>query len=295
VKTQAHPIPERARSTLLSACVCAWATLAQNAYAQETDKLVELINRYRSSPQQCEGERAQAGGPLAPHARLARVEVGSSSGTLSNELRRVGYPAARSQFVVLGGPQSAQAAMSLLTKRYCKVLTSGGFADIGVSRQGTTWRIVFAQPLLSPDLGDWRAAGKSVLELVNAARSEPRTCGNRRFQPAEPLTWESKLAATAHAHSRDMANRDYFAHRGRGGSQVGERALRHGYEWRRIGENIATGQGSPEQVVASWLASPRHCANIMESGFSEMGAAFAVNSDSRTIIYWTQVLAKPRP
>jgi uncharacterized protein YkwD len=41
----------------------------------------------------------------------------------------------------------------------------------------------------------------------------------------------------------------------------------------RIGENIAKGQGSPEQVAASWLSSSGHRANIMKTEFTEMEAA----------------------
>jgi uncharacterized protein YkwD len=91
-----------------------------------------------------------------------------------------------------------------------------------------------------------------------------------------------------------MAQRDYFRHAGKDGSEVGDRAKRQGYEWRRIGENIATGQGSAAQAVAGWLASPGHCANIMNPEFTESGAAYAVNTGSDTVIYWTQVFGTPR-
>ena len=168
------------------------------------------------------------------------------------------------------------------------------FSDIGISREGNTWRIVLARPLLSPELRDWREAGKEILKLSNAVRTQARTCGARHFSPAPPLRWNEKLAAAALAHSRDMATRNYFSHVGQDGSAVGDRAAREGYRWSRIGENIATGQGSPEQVVAGWLASPHHCANIMEPGFTEMGAAYFVNPKSDTIIYWSQVFGTPR-
>ncbi|HCJ28080.1 MAG TPA: hypothetical protein DHV63_01935, partial [Pseudomonas sp.] len=60
------------------------------------------------------------------------------------------------------------------------------------------------------------------------------------------------------------------------------------------GENIAAGQGSAEQAVSSWLASPGHCQNIMNPGFTEMGAAYATNPRSAATIYWTQVFGTPR-
>jgi uncharacterized protein YkwD len=95
-------------------------------------------------------------------------------------------------------------------------------------------------------------------------------------------------------HSRDMANRNYFSHEAKDGSKADGRAKRVGYNWRRIGENIATGQGSSKQTMSGWLASPGHCANIMNRNFTEMGAAYAVNPKSDTTIYWTQVFGTPR-
>jgi uncharacterized protein YkwD len=87
-----------------------------------------------------------------------------------------------------------------------------------------------------------------------------------------------------------MAEHDYFDHVDRRGAGVAERARQHGYRWRAIGENIAAGQGSPQQVVAGWLASPGHCANILSPDFTEMGAAYAINDKAALEIYWTQVL-----
>ena len=64
------------------------------------------------------------------------------------------------------------------------------------------------------------------------------------------------------------------------------RAERAGYDWREIGENVATGQATAEQVVAEWLGSPHHCANIMGAEFTEMGVAFAASPSG---VYWAQV------
>jgi uncharacterized protein YkwD len=149
--------------------------------------------------------------------------------------------------------------------------------------------------LLSADLGGWRAAGREVLELVNEARSQPRNCGSERFAAASPLAWNEKLASAAIAHSRDMAQRNYFAHAAQDGSTVRERAERAGYEWQRVAENIATGQGSPKQVVSGWLASPGHCVNVMQPDFAHMATAYVMNLESANLIYWTQVFGTPRP
>lgn len=92
-----------------------------------------------------------------------------------------------------------------------------------------------------------------------------------------------------------MAEHRHFSHKGKDGHRVAERALQAGYRWRRIGENIAAGQDTPEEVVAGWLSSPGHRANIMNSGVTEMGAAYAINRARATgRVYWTQVFAAPR-
>ena len=163
-----------------------------------------------------------------------------------------------------------------------------------MSRQGREWQIVLAQPLLTPDLGDWQGAGRQILKLVNTARANARSCGNKYYEAAPPLVWSAELGAAALTHSRDMAEHSYLGHEGSNGNTVGARARDEGYPWRRIGENVATGRARPEQVVKGWLSSPGHCANIMNRSFTEMGAAYAINAKSDTITYWTQVFGRPR-
>ena len=269
------------------------AFYASMAAAQQTGALVDLINDFRASPHRCDGKPAPIAGPLTPDAALANVPA-SAGGQLQEALQAAGYAATRSVAITLSGPRDAAAAMRLLAEHYCGPLSSPRYSEIGVARNGDRWSIVLAQPVLSPDLGSSGEAGMRVLELVNAARAEPRNCGDRRFAAVPPVEWNATLAATALAHSSDMAQRNYFAHAAPDGGAVGDRATRHGYDWRAIGENIAAGQGSPRQVVAGWLSSAGHCANIMSGDFTEMGAAYAVNRDSTSTIYWTQVFGSTR-
>jgi hypothetical protein len=68
-----------------------------------------------------------------------------------------------------------------------------------------------------------------------------------------------------------MLKRRYFEHRGSDGSEPRDRVARAGYKSRLTGENIALGPESAEEVVAGWLDSPGHCANIMEPRFQDIG------------------------
>ena len=90
-----------------------------------------------------------------------------------------------------------------------------------------------------------------------------------------------------------MARRNYFEHRGRDGSQPKDRVLRAGYDPRLSGENIAFGPETAEEVVAGWLDSPGHCANIMEPRFEHIGVGVATGK-KRGRIYWVQTFGAPR-
>jgi uncharacterized protein YkwD len=131
-----------------------------------------------------------------------------------------------------------------------------------------------------------------VLELVNQARAQGRRCGGEQYPAAPPLAASRNLRTAAQQHAEDMSRRDYFDHRGKNGSRPKDRVKRAGYEPRLTGENIAFAPESAEEVVAGWLASSSHCANIMDSRFVDTGVAVAVGR-KRGHIYWVQVFAQP--
>jgi uncharacterized protein YkwD len=126
-----------------------------------------------------------------------------------------------------------------------------------------------------------------VVELVNDARSRPRRCGREGFAAAPALNVSRQLNEAAAEHARDMARRRFFEHQGSDGSQPRDRVLRAGYRSRLTGENIAYGPESAEEVMSGWLASPGHCANIMDPRFDEIGVALAIGR-KRGQIYWVQ-------
>jgi hypothetical protein len=277
----------------LAAASAAFA-LALAAPAMADDDLAALVNAWRASARTCAGSAAGPAPPLKPVAALARVQLGPGE-MPAHAVERTGYTAEEAEIMTVTGPHDARGALETIEKNYCATLLSGRYSEIGVARNGNLWQVVLARPYVPVKLPDWPDAGKVVLQAVNAARAEPRTCGDRFYPAAPPLAWSDALGNAALAHSSEMAQQRYFAHQGKDGTVAGDRASRAGYAWRSIGENIASGLGKPEDAVAGWLASPGHCANIMNPRFSEMGAAWAVAPESRTgMVYWTQVLAVPR-
>jgi len=189
------------------------------------------------------------------------------------------------------GPGAVQ---EFLTGRFCTTVTDPELAEIGTaSRDQEVW-IVVASPLDVPNEQDRPDVAARVLELTNQARAQKRRCGTRSFDAVPPLTSSLLLVQAAQIHANDMAARDALTHLGRDGSSVGDRVKRVGYPWRAVAENLAEGQEDAAAVVRDWIASPEHCANLMNPNVTEMGAAFAISEQDMAHAYWAQVFATPR-
>ncbi|MGF6487630.1 CAP domain-containing protein [Pseudomonas frederiksbergensis] len=265
--------------------------LASPAHANGERQLVEVINDYRADPDRCAGRTVKPLRPLSLKSNLA-LPVGYGGG-LRSALKANGYQAVTVRTLRVVGAQDADEAFDMLESDYCGALLDTQFADIGVTRARSEWQIVLAQPVFDGRTGDSRAAGKALLGQVNAARAKPRLCGRQRFAAARPLTWNAALGAAAQGHSKAMAYGNYFAHRDPDGDMPLDRAKAAGYRGRQIGENIAAGQSSPNKAMASWLASPGHCANLMNPMFTQVGAAYAADSRSDEGVYWTMLFGAP--
>jgi uncharacterized protein YkwD len=93
-----------------------------------------------------------------------------------------------------------------------------------------------------------------------------------------PLTENVLLQRAAVLHSLDMAKRKYFEHRDPDGVQPDARIVHEGYPPILVGENLAWGelaQSTPANIVALWMKSPGHRANVLETGYREIGIGLA--------------------
>jgi uncharacterized protein YkwD len=117
-----------------------------------------------------------------------------------------------------------------------------------------------------------------VINLVNAERASAGL---------GPLTYNPTLTDDAQAYSDYMASANFFAHTAPDGSTLTQRAEAAGYNtWTFLAENLAGGQPTPERVVAAWMKSPGHRANILASEATEVGVGHAYNSGAKFGHYW---------
>jgi len=282
------------RHTLRFTSLCLSALLpllANPAHAGAERELVEAINDYRVHPRGCERRPTQRLMPLALKPSLA-LPIGYGGG-LRDRLKDSGYQAVSVRSLRVVGAQDAEEAFDLLADEHCAALLDSQYADIGVSRSRGEWQVVLARPVLDSQMSDTRSVGKTLLVQVNAARAKPRMCGRQRFAAARPLSWNASLGAAAQGHSKAMAYGNYFAHQDPDGDTAVDRARAAGFRGRQIGESIAAGQGSPSKAMAGWLASPGHCANLMNPMFTQVGAGYATEARSDEGVYWTMMFGAP--
>lgn len=194
----------------------------------------------------------------------------------------------------VSGRGSDRSVEAVLGSRYCRQLASPELRTLGIARSGTDLWLVLAAPLPVPGDGDRTQVANEILARVNAARRAARRCGGRSFQPVAPVQLSPTLSTVATNHAADMAALDDLQHEDPDGSTPADRVRRSGYGARVVGENIASGVPTADEVVQGWLASPGHCANIMDARFTEMGIGYVVAPRTSGAIYWAQLLAQPR-
>jgi uncharacterized protein YkwD len=259
--------------------------------------------------------------PLQHNSQLDRAAAAWAAGaSAATAAGRSGYQARITVGLRLSGPDDS--ILQSLRRTRCRMVTDQSLQDVGVYRRGAqTWLLIAApnpgnistslsSPAPAPDADEApprtfgyataptlaaRAPAQAtrVLQLVNEVRATGTRCGEKSFGPAPPLQLSVTLDSVAAEHATDMARHDYFEHVDLEGHSPADRVRASGYRERLIGENIAYGPTSADEVVAGWLHSPGHCENIMDSRFVEMGLALSPGQGSRRGLYWDQELAEP--
>jgi uncharacterized protein YkwD len=135
---------------------------------------------------------------------------------------------------------------------------------------------------------------QDLLSRINQARATSRICGSTFYKAAGAMSWNNRLTDAAASHAGDMAANDYFSHVSLDGRTFSQRISATGYLWNAVGENIAAGQRTPEEVMTAWLESPGHCENIMNPAYTEVGVACISNQASLYKVYWAMELGRPR-
>ncbi len=137
-----------------------------------------------------------------------------------------------------------------------------------------------------------KAATASKTTSLDFERRVINLCNVERARYGLPaLTEDSSLMNLSKMKSQDMVSRNYFGHTSPTYGSVFNMLRIYGINYLYAGENIAMGQPTPEAVVAGWISSPSHRANILSGNFKKIGVGLAVNRSGR--IFWTEMFTRP--
>lgn len=121
---------------------------------------------------------------------------------------------------------------------------------------------------------------KEILELVNKERSKAGLT---------ELKLSKDLNAAAGIRAKELANE--FSHVRPDGRDCFTVLTDAEIMYSSVGENIASGQTSPKSVVASWMDSDGHRANILSPDYTKMGLGY-YHVDKGNQYYWAQIFIK---
>jgi uncharacterized protein YkwD len=267
-------------------------------------ELLRLVNAERARagapPLRLEGSLTRAAQQHTEElSRLGSLHGGSAA-DMHRRLEQTGYQAHEwTENVINSGSGLDEVVRSWKTRNPSsfRSLMDPDYRDLGIGLSRLDgmplYSFLFAVPQAdhfsreTSDLRDRRKVEEEMLARVNAAR---RKAGSK------PLRENPLLDKAAQRHAEDMLARGYFAHQSPSGTTVRERSRAAGYDWQTIGENLAFGQTSVEEVVQTWLESPGHRRNILNPEFSELGLGLALGrgSDGKYQVLWVQNFGAPR-
>jgi len=115
---------------------------------------------------------------------------------------------------------------------------------------------------LSPDLAAQES--KKIIAATNDLRVGLKLT---------PLSESSKLDQAAADKVSDMLLNQYFAHVSPTGIDLASWIKKVSYAYAMAGENLAMGFNTAPEVMAAWVASPTHYANLTDPNFKDIGVA----------------------
>lgn len=124
-----------------------------------------------------------------------------------------------------------------------------------------------------------------LIQLVNAERAA---------NGLKPLKENGKLDRGAQWKAEDMDAKQYWAHYSPSGEGVGAWLRKTGYEYHNAGENLAMGFSTNEGVIAGWMNSPTHKANILDPNYTETGIGIKIGTfGGASTTFITQFFGEP--
>ena len=130
---------------------------------------------------------------------------------------------------------------------------------------------------------------KALIELLNKTRAKEKL---------SILVLNPLLCKAAKQHTENMAKQEKMAHV-LDGKGVKDRVIDAGYDYLKVGENLAMASSddpdvpapSPADIHKGWLESKKHYANIIDKKYTEVGVS--IGRSKKGTYFYTMVFAVP--
>ncbi|HOA73877.1 MAG TPA: CAP domain-containing protein [Phycisphaerae bacterium] len=150
-------------------------------------------------------------------------------------------------------------------------------------------------PVLGLTLKEDHPSGTAIVPTNNDVLVEQvlRLINERRTRIGlNELTLNPVLTRVAEDYCVEMIEKGFFAHENPyTGEGPGERAYKADYVFVQVGENLAAGQETAEQVVSEWMASPEHREIILGIHWREIGIGVRLGGEYN--VYWVLEFGNP--
>ncbi|GGF96604.1 CAP domain-containing protein [Paenibacillus abyssi] len=165
------------------------------------------------------------------------------------------------------------ASYPLLNNPNWKPVTQKPVTQKPVTQKPVTQKPVTQKPVNTPPAGN--AGSGSVVNQDAFAAQVVKLVNQERAKAGLPaLVSDPALTRVAMDKAKDMYNNNYFSHTSPTYGSPFDMMRSYGIQYSYAGENIASGQQSPQQVMNSWMNSSGHRANIMSKNFKKIGVAY---------------------
>ena len=120
-----------------------------------------------------------------------------------------------------------------------------------------------------------RQSGHDFLAAIIQSEIISLTNAQRAQNSVGELAENKQLDVAAQQKADNMAKFSYFSHNGPDGKTPWEWIGESGYDYQYAGENLAVRFVDSKDVVAGWMASPTHRANIVKPAYIDVGVGIA--------------------
>lgn len=220
---------------------------------------------------------------MAEHTKMSHD--GSDESTPAVRIERQGYRyRACGENVARGQEDVRQVMKTWLDSPPHKKNILGDFTEMGgavaESAEGQPfWCVNFGRPWPQLSQDD---ASLQLFDAINEARSAEKKRSLRR-RPA--------LDQAAMKHAKEIAAADQLRQESDEGSDPAKQVESAGYRFRKLAQELFSGEYDAKVIVKTWLEEKVHRDNVL-GDFNDIGIGYATTKKGTP--YWCVVFAKPR-